>query len=755
MRGLNQEMDGTKAMDEKKLQDNRIKRYLKPAALVMVLVALLVMGGLYLRSFFVEQTAQERSAQLREMSSQIRVNLDYNLETHWNLVASLKDSISSHSFGSAAEVQQTICQLEKNFHTDLYGCRVLLLDDMGRGYTSVGDVGIWNDIKFLADGAIKHTFVSDTSNVEGTYLAFTHKLEGKVKEGAGLELTHLVLLKDIKTIKKYYTTESYGGHAATYIINKNGTLAYYDAKTKDVFGARNMFKALREATYVEKNGFEKMKQNLDRDGIATANMLFNNQEYYYCIAGLEDYDLRVMLLIPAEYVAGSTLRMMESSLRVQIVFTVLLLGLFLLTLSSILKAQRNSEMIKIEQETNKKLNNLRMAAEDALHVAESASKAKSTFLSNMSHDIRTPMNAIIGFTTLALSNIQDLDKVKDYLSKILSSSNHLLSLINDILDMSRIESGKVILEEQEADLEAIAKELVQLIEDQARAKGLELELDFSRLRDRAVFCDKTRLEQVLLNLLNNAIKFTPSGGHIKFTMSQLAQTPNGKGIYEIRVQDDGIGMGPEFVKKVFDPFERESTSTVSKIQGTGLGMAIAKNIVDMMGGTIEVFSEKGVGTEFVLRLELRLQDEAKQTQPAVEQELLPKQQEHDFTGRRLLLVEDNDLNREIACMMLCKYGFDLETAENGQEAVDMVAASAPGYYDLVLMDIQMPIMDGHEATKRIRALENKELAQVPIVAMTANAFDEDRKAAKECGMNGFISKPINMQEVLKALRDNL
>ena len=214
-------------------------------------------------------------------------------------------------------------------------------------------------------------------------------------------------------------------------------------------------------------------------------------------------------------------------------------------------------------------------------------------------------------------------------------------------------------------------------------------------------------------------------------------------------------MGPEFVKKVFDPFERESTSTVSKIQGTGLGMAIAKNIVDMMGGTIEVFSEKGVGTEFVLRLELRLQDEAKQTQPAVEQELLPKQQEHDFTGRRLLLVEDNDLNREIACMMLCKYGFDLETAENGREAVDMVAASAPGYYDLVLMDIQMPIMDGHEATKRIRALENKELARVPIVAMTANAFDEDRKAAKECGMNGFISKPINMQEVLKALRDNL
>ena len=213
-------------------------------------------------------------------------------------------------------------------------------------------------------------------------------------------------------------------------------------------------------------------------------------------------------------------------------------------------------------------------------------------------------------------------------------------------------------------------------------------------------------------------------------------------------------MTQEFAKRIFEPFERERTSTVSKIQGTGLGMAIAKNLVDMMGGTIEVHTQKGVGTEFVLRLELALQAEPKPVE-AQQQELLPEVNPQDFAGKRLLLVEDNELNREIACMILCKYGFDLETAENGQEAVEMVAAAAPGYYDLVLMDIQMPIMDGHEATRQIRALDNPELAKVPIVAMTANAFDEDRKAAKDCGMNGFISKPINMQEVLQALRDNL
>ena len=736
------------------LKAKEYRQYLVHGIFILSLITLLVLGGFYLRSFFMKQAEQERSCQLEEMSNQLRVNLHYNLETHWNLVASIKDYVNAQSFSSKEQAQQGIKEAEGIFHTELYGCRIMLLDAMGRGYTTDGEVGIWNDLKYLADGAVKHTFVTDTSNVKGTYLAFSHKLQSTVASERGLRFTHMVLLKEISTIRKYYTTESYGGHAATYIINRNGTLAYYDADNEDILGVRNVFKALREGTYAGSKDFATMRQQLNNYGIATASVLLKDNEYYYCLAKMAEYDMTIMLLVPAEYVAVSTMTMLQSALRIQVVFTVLLLGLVLLALISIVRAERSSKMIKIEKETNQKLNKLRVAAEDALKVAESASKAKSTFLSNMSHDIRTPMNAIIGFATLALDDIRDGKKVEDYLSKILSSSKHLLGLINDILDMSRIESGKVVLEEQETDLVTTLQELQSIMEGQAKERKLKLHVDYSNLRDRHVYCDKTRLNQVMFNLLANAVKFTSEGGSIWLTMSQMEPTyeVEDRAIYEIRVKDTGIGIDKAFIKHIFEPFERERTSTVSKIQGTGLGMAITKNIVDMMGGTIEVESQKGVGTEFIIRLELRLQAET-----GAANEDGTKQHGHaeggtEFAGKRLLLAEDNELNREIACMLLSKYGFVIDTAENGQEAVDLVAASAPGYYDLVLMDIQMPVMDGHEATRKIRSLENKVLAKVPVVAMTANAFDEDRKAAKECGMNGFISKPINMQEVVQALR---
>ena len=540
-------------------------------------------------------------------------------------------------------------------------------------------------------------------------------------------------------------------------------------------------------------------------------------------------------------------------------------------------------LVMSDRTSDRKMN---QALSEAVRAAETANKAKSTFLSNMSHDIRTPMNAIIGFTTLAVSNIDDKKRVRDYLGKILSSSNHLLSLINDILDMSRIESGKIHLEETEVSLSDVLHDLKTIISGQIHAKQLELYMDAMDITNEDVYCDKTRLNQVLLNLLSNAVKFTPAGGTVSVRIRQYPGTVKGSELYEIRVKDNGIGMSQEFVQKIFSPFERERTSTVSRIQGTGLGMAITKNIVNMMGGTIEVLTEQGKGTEFIVRLPFRIQSKHQRIEKIAELEGLKalvvdddfntcdsvtkmlvkvgmrsewtlsgkeavlrarqsmemgdafhayiidwrlpdmngievtrqirslgddtpiiiltaydwsdievearaagvtafcakpmfmsdirdtlmtaigqKQAEaetailptagSDFRGRYILLVEDNELNSEIAAEILNEYGFLVDTAENGAEAVEKVKNSKPGNYDLVLMDVQMPVMDGYEATKQIRALDNPALAGITILAMTANAFDEDKKKALECGMDGFLSKPIVIEELISILQKNL
>ena len=536
-------------------------------------------------------------------------------------------------------------------------------------------------------------------------------------------------------------------------------------------------------------------------------------------------------------------------------------------------------LVMSDRTADKQIN---QALSDAVAAAVTANRAKSTFLSNMSHDIRTPMNAIIGFTTLALSNIDDKERVKDYLAKTLASSNHLLSLINDVLDMSRIESGKIHLEEVEVNLSDVLHDLKTIVSGQIYAKQLELYMDATDVTDEDVYCDKTRLNQILLNLLSNAIKFTPAGGTVSVRVRQLAGKVHGCGQYEFRIKDKGIGMSPEFAQKIFEPFERERTSTVSRIQGTGLGMAITKNIVDMMGGTIEVQTAQGKGSEFIICLPLRTQDEHRPVEKITEleglkalvvdddfntcdsvtkmlvkvgmraewtlsgkeavlrarqsiemsdvyhayiidwrlpdmngievtrqirslhddtpiiiltaydwsdieveakaagvtafcskpmfmsdlretlmsalgqkltdasQELLPEE-DADFKDRHILLVEDNELNREIAQEILREYGFRVDTAENGAVAVEKVRTAAPGSYDLVLMDVQMPVMDGYTATRQIRALEDPALAGIPILAMTANAFDEDRRNAMESGMNGFLSKPIVIGDLVQEL----
>ena len=398
----------------------------------------------------------------------------------------------------------------------------------------------------------------------------------------------------------------------------------------------------------------------------------------------------------------------------------------------------------------------------AVQQEAAANRAKRDFLFNMSHDIRTPMNAIIGYTTLAETNLTQPAKVADYLQKISTASQHLLSLINDVLDMSRIESGRVVLEQEPVHLSTLVQDVRDIIQSNITAKGLSFTVDLAGVRDEDVVADPLRLQRILLNILSNAVKFTPSGGSITLrvleksgageptSMGDAGATSSGApvryGDYEFHVRDTGIGMSAEYQKHIFEQFSREETSTVSKTEGTGLGMPITKRLVEMMDGSIDLVSVQGQGTEFTVHLRLPLCGAPKKETPVAD----PK-----FAGMRLLVVEDNELNMEITTTVLEEAGFVVDQAVNGQAALEKVATAAPGQYALVLMDIQMPVMDGYEATRRIRALPDPAKAQIPIVAMTANAFAEDRENALAAGMNEHIAKPFDIHTLLWKLAEIL
>ena len=726
-------------MKEKK----QITKYLLPVAFAMILVVAIVVGVFFMRNSLMKLTIEERSNQLEEMVTQIQANLDSGLQTHWNLVAGLNNAAQGNHFKNSQDVSDNIVHMENDFHTDLYGCRVMLLDEQGTAYLSDGPAGIWYDVSHLLDGEKRHTFVSETDTIDGSFLVFSQELDSPITMGENhVRFTHIVLLKDIQTVKQYYTTTTYGGKAATYIIKKNGTLAYFDADSDDVIGARNIYKALEEAEYIQGRNFDMVKEQLDRDGIVAANILLNQTEYYYCLTALNNYDMTLMLLLPADCVAVSTMDMMNSAIRTGMIFISAMVLLILLAFFSLIKVQRSSQMVKLEQETNEELNRLRAAA-------ETANAAKSTFLNNMSHDIRTPMNAIIGFTNIALKQ-NPKPEVKACLDKISDSSEHLLALINDVLDISRIESGKVQYTPAPVDIAEVSESVLTIMYGYLSNRDITFQTELEEPNTRYVLTDAVRVREVLVNILGNAVKFTNDGGTVTYAVSYHPGEDDRHVNVRYRISDTGIGMSEDFVDHIFDEFSQEDLGARTQYKGTGLGMAITKRYVDLMGGTISVESRKGVGSTFTVELPMEIADscEVKITDYAVGKA--------DLHGLKVLLAEDNDLNAEIAIVQLEELGMQITRAVDGKEAVRCFAENPQGTFDIILMDIMMPQMNGYEATKAIRSLDDRPDGRtIPIIAMTANAFAEDVQASLDAGMNGHLSKPIVMDEVVKTIARNL
>ena len=518
----------------------------------------------------------------------------------------------------------------------------------------------------------------------------------------------------------------------------------------------NVFSVLQNMKYLHNSSFEKTKAELEKKDCSYSNAVLDGTEYFYGLKRMENAEWTLIFLVPAEYVATNTLKLVNFVMVFIVIFTVIVAACVMMGISFVMY-RNQQEAIRLERENNAKLETVntklrqaKQAAEDAFQVAQEANRSKSSFLANMSHDIRTPMNAIVGITSLIRHDAGDKGKVIEYADKIDTSSQHLLGILNEVLDMSKIEAGKTVFKYSDFSISDFIQELDTIFRSQIYEKKQTLTITKENIRHEWVNGDQVHLMQIFSNLLSNAIKYTQEGGEIQLLAEECESNSSVYAKYCFLVCDNGMGMSADFKDRIFDAFTRAENSLTNKIQGTGLGMAITKNLVDSMGGTIDVESEPGQGSCFEVFMDLKIAEE-RSASPA-SQAKTEKQDGNILKGMRFLCAEDNELNAEILTELLKIEGAECTICENGKRVLETFEQSVPGDYDMILMDVQMPVMNGYEATKAIRRSSHELAKTIPIIAMTANAFSEDIQHSLAAGMNAHISKPVDMKTLEKTIR---
>ena len=872
--------------------------------LLAVLAATLVLiaaGAVFFTSYFNKQIHEERKNQIVEITSQIQSNLDSGLNSNWNYLTLFVNMIDGREFTSVKQVTDYLGRLEGYFVDSVNNSYKLgLVDSEGNGYTTEGFIGLWSDAEIIKSGEDKYTIISNSDVYKGDYWKFVKKLNSPLHmSGSDVTFTYAVLVKDVESLRKYYDVSAFNGQNEAYILKLDGTMLSSGIEdNKRMIKDHDVLNALET---MEGQAHTDILSDLKERDPLTSDFYFNGKQYYYGITTLKNHNSLLLYHVPAEYVATETVKMVNTVVRTLLVLAALILTLMVFAVIVVLRHQNSQRMAQQEHEnlmrqeemnaalteSNVMLAESRLATEQALQIAEGANAAKSSFLSNMSHDIRTPMNAIIGFATLLARDADNPEKVRDYTKKITASGQHLLGLINDILDISKIEAGKTTLNLSDERIVDLIDGIDSIIRPQMKSKGHNFEILSKNIKHEHLVMDKLRLNQILLNLLSNAFKYTPDGGYITLTVQELPQQSKQLAKFRFIVADNGYGMSEEYLRTIFQPFTREEDSTTKKIQGTGLGMAITKNLVDLMGGTIKVTSEKGKGSTFTIDLTLQISEQgvdnsfwkdhnisrllvvddeevicqnvrlameetgvdveytlngpdavklverakeegqpqfdaflldwkmdemdgvetARRIREIVGKEIpiivltsydwpevfadaedagvdafLPKpffltsfrqkmaelmddadtedageeaEEESILRGMHILVAEDNEINAEILSELLGFVGATCDICENGEIAAETFEKSEPGKYRLILMDVQMPVMNGYEATKKIRGMSHPMAQSIPIIAMTANAFAEDIKDALDAGMNAHASKPVDMSVLEQTVKDVL
>ena len=579
----------------------------------------------------------------------------------------------------------------------------------------------------------------------------------------GETYTAIGTLYDHSKLDSMLSVKSYNGNAYLFMLDNDGNITYTNQKEDKFFRNYFLLKHLKGDQAITEEEADSLQKKLDgrEQGV---ELLGSDKPYYLGYCPIENNNT-MLICIVEKSVVDNVLKDYQKTIG----FTTLLMAGFILLLFAGLfcsisrrslaeqKAEyekRNNEIqtqaMKEMEESNKKLKKAKDITTEALQTAENANKAKTDFLSNMSHDIRTPMNAIIGMTSLIRHDAGNKAKVIEYADKIDISSQHLLGIINDILDMSKIEAGKTVFKYTDFSMPDLIEELNTIFQPQIAERNQTLMVIKENIRHEWVNGDQVHLMQIFSNLLSNAVKYTQEGGKIQFLVEECETKSSVYAKYRFLVSDNGMGMSADFKETIFDPFTRAEGSVTNKIQGTGLGMAITRNLVEAMGGTIDVESELGQGSCFEVLIDLRIAED--RSVSSTVQEEKNEQNDNIFQGMRFLCAEDNELNAEILMELLKIEGAECTICENGEEILKTFEKSAPGDYDMILMDVQMPVMNGYEATKAIRRSSHELAKKIPIIAMTANAFSEDIQHSLAAGMNAHVSKPIEMRVLEKTIR---